>query len=67
LGIYVRRKERESFEAMLRRFNRMIISGRILSTAKEKRFHQKPPNRKKRRKAALRRKAVLHQRRKEMF
>ena len=59
---FVKRKEKESFEAMLRRFGRTIIKSGILGEAKRKRHYLskgeaarakiKASERKKRRKAA---------------
>lgn len=51
----VKRKKGETFDAMLRRFQRrMQSSGKVLQ-AKKIRFHKKDENRNKRREGALRR------------
>lgn len=51
----VKRKKGETFDALLRRFQRrMQASGKILQ-AKKVRFHKKDPNQNKRRDSALRR------------
>lgn len=51
----VKRKKGETFDALLRRFQRrMQASGKTLQ-AKKVRFHKKDPNRNKRRDSALRR------------
>jgi len=54
----VKRKEGESFESLLRRFNsRMQMSGRMLQ-AKKVRFLKKAPNRTKKKAAALKRQSI---------
>ncbi len=40
--IEVKRKENESFDSLLRRFNKRIQQSRILQRTKEERFYQKP-------------------------
>jgi ribosomal protein S21 len=53
--IEVKRRKGETFDSLLRRFQRrMQASGKILQ-AKKVRFHAKDPNRNKRRSSALRR------------
>lgn len=53
--IEVKRRKGETFDSLLRRFQRrMQASGKILQ-AKKVRFHGKDPNRNKRRESALRR------------
>jgi small subunit ribosomal protein S21 len=47
----------ESFEAALRRFNRMVQADRVLSEARRRRFFEKPCVERKRKKAAKRRKS----------
>jgi len=54
----VKRKEGESFESLLRRFNsRVQMSGRILQ-AKKVRFLAKPLNKTKKKAAALKRRGI---------
>lgn len=54
----VKRKEGESFESLLRRFNsRMQMSGRLLQ-AKKVRFLKKAPNKTKKKAAALKRREI---------
>ena len=58
----VKRKKGESFESLLRRFNRRLIqSGKILQ-AKKVRFNKKGLNKTKRRASALRRIEIQDQR-----
>jgi small subunit ribosomal protein S21 len=40
--IEVKRKENESFDGLLRRFNKRIQQSRILQRLKEERFYEKP-------------------------
>ena len=56
--IEVRRKEGEKFEALLRRFNRVVQDSGLLKTVKETRFHLRPPSRRERREVA-KRKAMI--------
>lgn len=51
--IEVKRKDNESFDALLRRFNKRIQQSRILLRLKEDRFHQKPVSRLKAKRRAL--------------
>lgn len=50
----VRKKENESTENLIRRFNRKVIQSGVLSAARRNRFHQKEPNRNARRTEAIR-------------
>lgn len=53
--IQVTRRKQETFDSLLRRFQRRTqASGKVLQT-KKKRFHTKDPNKNKRRESALRR------------
>lgn len=57
----VKRRKSETFESLLRRFNkRMIQSGKILQ-AKKIRFLEKQPNKNLSKKLALRRKQIREQ------
>lgn len=42
--VYVKRKKGETFESMLRRFNKHLLRSGKIFAAKDKRFHQKSPN-----------------------
>ena len=58
----IKRKKNETFESLLRRFNkRMQQSGKVLQT-KKVRFFQKPANKNLRRALALRRLRIKQQR-----
>lgn len=58
----VKRKKGETFESLLRRFNRRLLqSGRILQ-AKKIRFHAKKQNKNKLRESALRRNTIREER-----
>jgi len=48
----------ESFESLLRRFNRQVQQGRILAEVRRRRFFLKPSEARKRKQAAKRRKSV---------
>ncbi len=50
----VKKKENESTENLIRRFNRKVIQSGVLSAARRNRFHQKDPNRRARRTEAIR-------------
>ncbi len=53
--VEVKRKKAESFESLIRRFNkRLVQSGKVLQ-AKKVRYEEKQPNKNLRRKLALRR------------
>ena len=51
----VRAQDNESFESLLKRFNRKVQHGGILSETRRRAYFQKPPTRRKRKEAALRR------------
>jgi len=53
--VEVKRKKGETFDALLRRFQRRIQQGGIALEARKKRFHERQPNRNKTRESALRR------------
>ncbi|OGB74378.1 hypothetical protein A2V68_01380 [candidate division Kazan bacterium RBG_13_50_9] len=67
MSSYVRRKERESFEAMMRRFNRMVIMSKTLTEAKDRRFRSKPVNKSRRRASAVRKERIKVQKQKELY
>lgn len=50
----VQRKENESTENLIRRFNRRVLQSGVLSAARKNRFHQREPNRNARRTEAIR-------------
>jgi len=51
----VRRKDRESFGSLLRRFTRRVQLSGVLKDARRTRFYAKPPTKNKKRASALRR------------
>lgn len=61
------RKETESFESLLRRFNRAVQQSGILSNVKEKMFHKKPISKSKRRISAIRKKIRRDAKRRAMI
>lgn len=61
--IEVKRKERERFESLLRRFNREVQQSGILTIVKKNRFHEPEPNRRLRRQSAIRKNAIRKVRR----
>jgi len=63
----VKRKEKESFEAMMRRFNRLIVMSKVLTEAKERRFMTKPITKSKRRASAVRKERIKAQKKKELY
>ncbi len=67
MSTYVRRKERESFDAMLRRFTRMVVMSKVLTESKERKFRKKPPTRKARRASAVRRERIIKQKQRELY
>jgi len=53
----VKAEDGESFERLLKRFNKKVQADRILSEARRRRFFEKPSVARKRKKAAKRRKS----------
>jgi len=51
---HVQKKENESSENLIRRFNRKVLQSGVLSQARKNRFHQPEPNRNARRTEAIR-------------
>ena len=51
--IEVRRKEKETVESLIRRFNRRIQQSRILAVARQSRFRREEKSREERRQEAL--------------
>ena len=50
----IKRKDRESFESLMRRFSRTVQENKTLSLAKQKRFYEKPPTKRAIRETATR-------------
>ena len=51
---HVQKKENESTENLIRRFNRKVMQSGVLSQARKNRFHQNKPNKRARREDAIR-------------
>ena len=62
MSIEVKRKNNETVEAMLRRFNKKVLQSGVLNRAKQVRFYQKPKSKNQVRQQALQR-LTLQQRR----
>lgn len=60
--VYVKRKERESTSAMLRRFSRRVQASGILMRARKSRFYESKPTKRALRERALRRISVARER-----
>lgn len=67
MSTFVKRKERESFEAMLRRFSRMVIMSKVIAEAKENRFRTKPTSKRELKETALRREKIRAEKQKELY
>lgn len=67
MSSHVKRKEKESFEAMMRRFNRLVVMSKVLTEAKERRFKTKPVTKRQRRASAVRKERIKTQRKKELY
>lgn len=67
MSTFVKRKERESFEAMLRRFTRMVISSRVIANAKDNRYHTKPTSKRELKESALRRERIRAEKQRELY
>jgi ribosomal protein S21 len=52
--VYVQKKDNESTENLIRRFNRKVMQSGVLSLARKNRFHQPEPNKRARREEAIR-------------
>lgn len=67
MSTFVKKQERESFEAMLRRFTRMVIGSKVITEAKDRQFFKKGPNRRARRASAVRREKIRVQKQRELY
>lgn len=61
--IEVKKKERERFDSLLRRFNREVQQSGILTIVKKSRFFEKEPNRRMRRAVSIRKNIIRRIRR----
>lgn len=50
------RKDKETFENLLRRFNRKVMQSGTLTTARKKQYHEKPLSKTEQRQIAIRKK-----------
>jgi len=48
----------ESFESLIRRFNKVVQQDRILAEVRRRKFYEKPSEQRKRKEAAKRRKSI---------
>lgn len=67
LMLQVERKEDESFESLLRRFNKKVSQSGVLSVARRKKFFEKPLNKREQRSIAIRKQARKDQKQRELF
>lgn len=63
----VTRKEDESVENMIRRFNKKVIQSGILTTARQKKYFQKPISKTEAREVAIRKRVRKEQKMREML
>ena len=56
--IKVKASENESFESLLRRFNKAVQQGRILAEVRRREYYEKPSVKRKRKEAARRRRST---------
>jgi len=54
---HVIRKDKETFENLMRRFNRKVLQSGTLTTARKKQYHSKALSKKEQREIAIRKKA----------
>ncbi|OGB73794.1 30S ribosomal protein S21 [candidate division Kazan bacterium RIFCSPHIGHO2_01_FULL_44_14] len=67
MSTFVKKQERESFDAMLRRFTRMVVGSKVITEAKERQFFKKETTRRARRSSAVRREKIRAQKQKELY
>jgi ribosomal protein S21 len=65
--LQVTRKEDESVENMIRRFNKKVIQSGILTTARQKKYFQKPVSKTEAREIAIRKRARKEQKMRELI
>lgn len=63
----VTRKEKESFENLLRRFNRKVHQGGNLTIAKKRQHFERPISKKEQRESAIRRAAIREKKLKQLI
>jgi ribosomal protein S21 len=65
--LQVTRKEDESVENMVRRFNKKVIQSGILTAARQKKYFQKPISKTEAREVAIRKRVRKEQKMREML
>ena len=65
--LQVTRKDDESVENMIRRFNKKVIQSGILTTARQKKYFQKPISKTEAREVAIRKRVRKEQKMREML
>ncbi len=54
LAVKVQRKEKESFDYLLRRFNKKVQQSGVISLARKKKFYERPLSKREKREIAIR-------------
>jgi ribosomal protein S21 len=62
MAVEVKRKQNESVEGLLRRFQQRVLQSRVIFKAKATQFHAKPKTKRQLKEAALRRKYLRNKR-----
>lgn len=65
--LQVTRKDDESVENLIRRFNKKVIQSGVLSDARQKKYFQKPVSKTEARKSAIRKRIRKEQKMKEII
>ena len=65
--LQVTRKDDESVENLIRRFNKKVIQSGVLSDARQKKYFQKPASKTEARKSAIRKRIRKEQKMKEII
>lgn len=65
--LQVTRKDDESVESLIRRFNKKVIQSGLMTTAKQKKYFQKPVSKTEAREIAIRKRARKEQKMRELM
>lgn len=65
--LQVTRKDDESVESLIRRFNKKVIQSGILTTARQKKYFQKPISKTEARQVAIRKRVRKEQKMRELL
>lgn len=65
--LQVTRKDDESVESLIRRFNKKVVQSGILTTARQKKYFQKPISKTEARQVAIRKRARKEQKMRELL